>query len=195
MRKTPSYLKGLAETRARAAADVLRYKQILDEVTASLARAQAELASCDTLIRKFDARLDPQQIDPVAGWQGRYGKRGALREAVLALLREYAPNPVSTSEVGLKMQLKFNIAFDHPRERKQWMSNSVAGCLKILAKDGLVEQCPEMSGASNVGYWLVVPHSRPSPWQETRLLPKTLPGAAKLGAAPAPRSVLVTGCW
>jgi hypothetical protein len=57
MRKTPSYLKGLAETRARAAADVIRYKQVIDQVMASLAKAQAELDACDTLIKKFDERL------------------------------------------------------------------------------------------------------------------------------------------
>jgi|GEM_PF-4648916 len=83
MQKTPSYLKGLAETRARAAADVLRYQQIIDEVMVSLARAQAEVDACDMLIRKFDDRLDPTQIEPVAHWKGRYGKRGALKEAAM----------------------------------------------------------------------------------------------------------------
>jgi len=61
MRKTPSYLKGLAETRARAAGDVLRLQQILDQVKESLAKAQAEVEACDVLIKKFDDRLEPTE--------------------------------------------------------------------------------------------------------------------------------------
>jgi hypothetical protein len=52
MRKTPSYLKALAKTCARAAGDVVRLSDIRDEVTA----AQGELAACDRLIQKYDAR-------------------------------------------------------------------------------------------------------------------------------------------
>ena len=50
MRKTPSYLKGLAETRARAAAEVIRYTALATEVQQRLAEAQAALNSCDLLI-------------------------------------------------------------------------------------------------------------------------------------------------
>ena len=78
MRKTPAYLKGLAETRGRLAGDVQRYQQVLAEVTASLVKAQTELNACDTLISKFDERLDPGLVQPIHAWQGRYGKRGAL---------------------------------------------------------------------------------------------------------------------
>ena len=87
MRKTPAYLKGLAETRGRLAGDVQRYQQVLAEVTASLVKAQVELNACDTLIRKFDERLDPGLVQPIHAWQGRYGKRGALREAIVELLQ------------------------------------------------------------------------------------------------------------
>lgn len=154
MRKTPSYLKGLAETRARAAGDVLRYQQVLAEVTASLVNAQAELAACDTLIRKFDERLDPNQVEPIRAWQGRYGKRGALRAAIVELLQERAPEPVTTTEVGWQMQLKFEILFAHWTERKAWMTNSIGNCLKKLVKEGLVEACHDTATNSGlVGSW------------------------------------------
>lgn len=156
MRKTPSYLKGLAETRARAAADVLRYKQVIDEVTAGLAKAQAELEACDTLIKKFDDRLDPTLIEPVLHWKGRYGKRGALREAILALLRERAPAAVSTPEICWAMQLKFKIGFSHWKERDNWRRNSVLSCLKKLVKDGLVDARQDPSNTGFVGSWRAV---------------------------------------
>ena len=154
MRKTPSYLKGLAETRARAAADVLRYRQVIDEIMASLAKAQAELEACDRLIKKFDERLEPALIEPVLHWKGRYGKRGALREAILALLQEQAPAAVTTTEIGWQMQLKFDIGFNHWTERKRWMTNSIGNCLKKLVKDSLVEPCHDQGRKGEAGSWL-----------------------------------------
>lgn len=156
MRKTPSYLKGLAETRARVAADVLRYQQVLDEVTASLAKAQAELEACDTLIKKFDDRLDPALIEPVLHWKGRYGKRGALREAILDLLRDQAPAAVPTPEICWAMQLKFKIGFSHWKERDNWRRNSVLSCLKKLVKEGLVKQAPDPSNTGSTANWRLV---------------------------------------
>ncbi len=153
MRKTPSYLKGLAETRARAAADVLRYRQVIDEIMVSLTKAQAELDACDTLIKKFDERLDPTQVEPINHWKGRYGKRGALREAILVLLQERAPAAATTTEIGWQMQLKFDIGFSHWKDRKRWMTNSIGNCLKKLAKEGLVVPCHEQRSSGGAGKW------------------------------------------
>lgn len=159
MRKTPSYLKGLAETRARAAADVLRYQQLISEIMVSMTKAQAELESCDTLIRKFDERLDPHLIQPINHWQGRYGKRGALRAGILALLQERAPTAVTTTEVGWQMQLKFDILFSHWKDRKRWMDKSIGGCLRTLVKEELAEACHDRVGNGVVGSWRYRPLS------------------------------------
>ena len=80
MKKTPSYLKGLAETHARAAGEAIRCRRLHADICRELdiaerqaarlralvaanssrvAAAEAELAACDRLIRKFDERLDP----------------------------------------------------------------------------------------------------------------------------------------
>lgn len=78
MRKTPSYLKGLAEDRARADGDTIRLQHMLDELAPEVAKAERMLSlhedilaqhnvartkrdACDTLIRSFDSRLDPAQ--------------------------------------------------------------------------------------------------------------------------------------
>ena len=153
MRKTPSYLKGLAETRARAARDVHCYQQLVDELQIRLAQAQAELAACDTLIRKFDGRLDPDQIEPVNGWKGRYGKRGALKEGILKVLQEHAPDEVTTTMIGLAVQAEFRLVFHLPVEREAWIANSVRNCLKKLVKEGLAEACHDQSNTGFVGSW------------------------------------------
>lgn len=61
MRKTPSYLKGLAETHGRALADVQRLERLQVEVAERLARAREELNASDIHIKKFNARLDPSR--------------------------------------------------------------------------------------------------------------------------------------
>lgn len=155
MRKTPSYLKGLAETRARAARDVQCYQQLVDELQIRLAQAQAELAACDTLIRKFDNRLDPGLIEPVSHWKGRYGKRGALREAILKVLQEHAPDEVTTTVIGMAVQAEFRLVFHLPVEREAWIANSVRNCLKKLVKEGLAEACHDQSNTGFVGSWRI----------------------------------------
>jgi hypothetical protein len=62
MKKTPSYLKGLAETRARLAGDIERYERVSNEIAEKLVLARRELEACDLLIRRFDGRLDPNKI-------------------------------------------------------------------------------------------------------------------------------------
>lgn len=156
MRKTPSYLKGLAETRARAAADVLRYQQVINEIGVSLAKAQAEVDACDTLIKKFDDRLDPTLVQPINHWKGRYGKRGALRQTIIALLQKMAPASVTTTEIGWHVQLTFDIGFNHWRERRLWMANSIGNCLKKLVKEGAVEPCHDRDHSGEVGRWKAI---------------------------------------
>lgn len=155
MRKTPSYLKGLAETRARAARDVQCYQQLVDELQTRLTQAPAELLACDTLIRKFDPRLDPGMIDPVSHWQGRYGKRGALKQAILKVLQAQAPEEVTTTMIGLAVQAEFRLVFHLPVEREAWIANSVRNCLKKLVKEGLAKACHDQSNTGFVGCWKV----------------------------------------
>lgn len=140
MRKTPSYLKGLAETRARVSAEVLRYEQILQEVGEALAKSRAELAACDTLIKKFDERLNPELIEPIKAWKGRYGKRGALQDAIIRILKEHFPEPVTSKELGWLLQLEFKLDFIDWREKKDWLHHSVGGRLIVLVRRGLVER-------------------------------------------------------
>ena len=67
MRNTPSYLKGLAETRARLAGDIQRYERLLKEIDSSLTLARRQLEGCDLLIKRFDARIDPRRIEAIQG--------------------------------------------------------------------------------------------------------------------------------
>lgn len=152
MRKTPSYLKGLAETRARVAAEVQRYQKLQEEIGQVLDTAQAELDACDRLIRKFDERLNPELIQPIKAWKGRYGARGRLREAILDILRKRAPSAVSTAELGIELQMELQLDFVSVKERIAWLQNSATRRLRMLTSEGLVERLHDPN-RNTFGYW------------------------------------------
>lgn len=153
MRKTPSYLKGLAETRARVAGDLLRYQEIYEEIGRKMAEAAAELEACDRLIRKFDERLAPERIEPIRAWKGRYGERGALVEAIKRLLQSRAPDAVTTTEIGWELQLQFRLDFSTAQEKTRWQTNSVAPALKKLVAENVVERLHDVAPTGEVGRW------------------------------------------
>jgi len=156
MRKTPSYLKGLAETRARAFADVQRLSKLQVELAKNLANAEAEVDACDRLIRKFDPRLNPDLIEPTRAHKGRYGNHGKLREAIKSYLMEAAPNAVTSHEVALAMELEFSLDFSTFQEKWRWQKNSVVSALKALAQTDSVERLHDVvTPGSNgeVGRW------------------------------------------
>lgn len=138
MRKTPSYLKGLAETRARVAAEVQYYQNLMAQFGQELATAQAELDACDRLIRKYDERLNPSLIEPIKAWKGRYGPRGKLKEAVIRLIKERYPEAISTRELLIKLQVEFHLDFITPAERMDWKRNTLLSQLRGLVEEGLV---------------------------------------------------------
>ena len=176
MRKTHSYLKGLAETRARAAgslqrlkqlrsevqgklkvakADVERYQKLEIELVLKLEEARTDLKSCDWLIRKFDSRLDPSEIAPIAAWKGRYGKRGALKEAVSRTLKARAPVALSIPDLTTVIILEFQLTFATDKAMKAWAHNSIGGVLKTLLLEGLVERidAPKTEWGGPTGTW------------------------------------------
>jgi hypothetical protein len=176
MRKTHSYLKGLAETRARAGgalqrlknlrsevqrklktakADVERYQKMEVELARKLEEARTDLKSCDWLIRKFDSRLDPSEIAPIAAWKGRYGKRGALKEAVSRILKDHAPVALSIPDLSKVIILEFQLTFATDKAMKAWAHNSIGGVLKTLLLEGLVERidAPKTEWGGPTGMW------------------------------------------
>lgn len=59
MKKIPPYLKGLIETRARAAAEVDRYRRLAEEIAAALEKTESELRAAENVLCiecAFDAR-------------------------------------------------------------------------------------------------------------------------------------------
>ena len=140
MKNTPSALKWLAEKRARVAFDLQLKQQILKDLEDQIAELQTDLASLDRSITIFDKRIDPNRIEPVNGWKGSYGKRGALKEAISGFIQAASPNPISTRDLETLVCLKFGIAFITPKERWQWREGGFRSAIQLLVKDGRIER-------------------------------------------------------
>jgi hypothetical protein len=153
MRRTPSYLKGLAETRARLAGDIERYERTMHDLQVLIDKVRLEKDACDTLIKKFDQRLDPGLIEPIRQHNPRYGTRGKLKAVILSCVQKAYPSEVTTPEIGLTLQVVFGLDFATWQETEEWTANSVRPQLRKLVKEGLVERLHEATAGAGVGRW------------------------------------------
>ncbi len=151
MKKTPSYLKGLAETRARAAGEVSRYEKIAADVNDLLRRARDTLAACDLLIVRFDARLSPEDIEPIRPPKFYGGKRGQLRKTVTEILKREAPRAVTTSQIGVEIQVRFLFTFETPAARTVWQCNSIGRLLRKMFEQGLLDRLHDPNAITELG--------------------------------------------
>lgn len=177
MKKIPSALKWMAEKRARVDGQLQAVESTYDlicghvqaleheytsaltlkvNLEARISTLKGELGSLDGTVRIFDPTIDPSMIGPVHAWRGKYGKRGALRAYVAEVLKERAPEYVSTPELAVLVMVEFGLQFDHWRDRHEWYRNSLRGAAAALEQKGLVERSENflgVSGAADVRGW------------------------------------------
>ena len=183
MQKLSPLMKGLLETRARADAEhqnalkaanlrinhlnriTLAYQReqarIQQYISQAQEKAEAALAArlaCDQLILKLQQGIDLSRIEPINAWQGRYGQRGALGQAVQAVVEAAYPLEVTTTQIAASIQHQFKLSFPTPKERKSWVRTSIAGRLKYLRRLGHIERLhdPAVTDGKS-GRWRAVP--------------------------------------
>ena len=154
MRHTPSALKWLAEKRARVAHDLEQTARVARELSLRADELEKDLAALDRAVRIYDPSIDPEAIGMVDGRQGRYGKRGTLRQHIEDVLQELAPEWVATDTIEMVVSLKLGVTFATPAERKRWYDNTFARQLRNLVTEGLVERFHDASVVTTeVGRW------------------------------------------
>lgn len=137
MAKTHPYLKGLAETRARVAGDLARYQTLAEAYNAKLAQAKTELEACDWLIRNFDLSLVPSRIEPVHT-HGAYGKRGALKAAIVKRIRAHGIPGILSSELYRELETMFGLNHPTGAARKKWCGGVVRRRLLEMEEAGFI---------------------------------------------------------
>ncbi len=186
MRRLPTTTRQLAERRARLAGEVPRLERLVADATERLAKVRAELAAVDLILPTFDARVDPQQIAPVKAQGARYGKRGTFKEALLQVLQDAAPRPLSTVELSLMLRRRFELEFTTPDGLKHWTDNVLRKQLRRLAGEGVLEKLKVSDGHSDDAYWRIAVAPAEGPLDELRavLTPGQLAVRAPAGCTP-----------
>ncbi len=165
VKKTPSALKWLAEKRARAAHDVEHLQSLAEDVQRRLDVVRLDLAALDRAIHLYDANIDPEKIGTVQGWKGKYGSRGALKDAILRALAANGRDWVSTDVIELAVTVELGLSFALPALRKRWYSNTFTKQLRRLASQGIVVRLHEATLQGHpceTGYWRLAGGATPT---------------------------------
>jgi hypothetical protein len=149
-KKVRSYLKGLAENRARSAGDVLRLEAMAAQVTQALVEARLDLESCDRLIRKYDPRLRPERIEPIREWRHHKGKRGELRQLLLEIIQREAPAPLTLIVICCEIEMRWELTFLTDLDRISWRRDSVARALRSLVVKKKIAALHTMKGGHSI---------------------------------------------
>jgi hypothetical protein len=153
--RRPSALKWLMETRARLAGDAERLRELLKALADEEAKVQKKLAEVDAVLKQFDGTLAPEVIPALRGWKGRYGKRGALRETVLSVLREAYPNALTSFEVATHVTFRLSLDFKCRSEAEHWQDSKLRKVLQQAVAVGEVEALPSERRGTN--RWRLIP--------------------------------------
>jgi hypothetical protein len=155
MKKIETYLKKLAEKRARAAGDVERYSKATEQSAALRAKAQSVLGACDVLIAEYDERLDPSVIESIKTWHNHPKKRGDLKAILVDILKSASPRWLTTDEICDEVEARWKLEFIIPADRVEWKRGSIGRQLRRHASSGLIETSHDRGVAATVvaGLW------------------------------------------
>jgi hypothetical protein len=160
LKPVPTKLKQLAEKRARLAGamelslasekpyidqlDALLEKlSLIEEKLAVSAQKRNEistaLSALDEKIVKLSPNTNPSQIQAIFGWKDRYGKRGALRQYIIDVLKSHQPEYIGFSDLAELAVKNFGLTFATASEKVDWRNKNLKGALKELRNQLLIE--------------------------------------------------------
>ena len=134
--RRPSTFVGLADIQARLTADVQRLQS-------SLTEAQQALDDCNRTMLRLYPNGDPGPA--IRSWHHFRNRRGSLRRTLQAILRERAPEALTTRQIAVEMEERLGLRFHSLADRKMWKANSLTSALSKQAAEGFVERTQQGS--------------------------------------------------
>ena len=157
MKRLSSAVRQLAERHARLKGRAEHLENQVSALTAELTKVRDHLAAVGTLLVGFDSRIESAAIAPIKAWKGKYGQRGALREALLESLTNAEKQWLPTSQIALLLQDSFALTFETRQEFRDWECRSVKSQLRRFVTEGLVEKSRAGTTHSDPACWRLVP--------------------------------------
>ncbi len=151
--RRPSVVTALVRARAKFAGDIERNERLIAALQSDTAVLRQKLASADAMLVHYDQRIDPKRIPALNSWEGKYGKRGALKEAVLQVLQEASPEPLRTIEVAVHVIKRLGLHIETDKELALWMKASLGRALRRELQAGTVERLHSRHDTNDMGSW------------------------------------------
>lgn len=152
MKRLSSAVCQLAERLARLRAEAARYEALAVDYAARAQLARARADAISQLLPTFDARVDPSKVEPVAA-QGRHGKRGTFKGALLELLEASKEDWLTTSQVAISLRARLGLHFADTASEKHWRMNLLRPRLRELSKAGVLERRRAGPGHNDDACW------------------------------------------
>lgn len=186
-KKTPTRLKSLAETRARATATIARLEKSIGFINTELSELQArlhdlterkykleqgvvrhhnEIRQIDKAIKDEFPAVKPEEIPSTFSFRTEYGKRGALRDLIKRILQEAGPKGLQAIEIGTMVTSHFLMHHNTKEDFNLWIKNSLISALEAMRDNqGTIENFyPEGKRAR----WRIV--NKVPTWEDLALL-------------------------
>lgn len=163
MQKLSPLMKGLVENRARLDAECIRLSRLIEDLTTKLRKASKQREACDRLITRQNSQVRVAQIQPIFAWQGHYGPRGALRQAIIDQIRLAYPSSISTTALIKNLEVAFGLCFVTSGQRQAWIKNSIKPRLRELANAKVIIRLHDPAANAGVtGVWEWAPEGPPA---------------------------------
>lgn len=140
--KTPPEVKWLLVERATLVGDIALLEQRRTLLDAEITRVRNLVAAVDTSIRLVERGLRPDAAGRVRRHCQNYGRRGALKEFLVATLQGAGEAGLSARAVTLLASAHFELDFVSKAEFTNYLRNTVHPRLRELRQKDLVENIP-----------------------------------------------------
>lgn len=154
MRKqTPPDLKWLLVERATVAGDIARLETKQALLAKEIAKRLTTLQALDTTIHLRESRVTPDAAGVIRSHAKEYGKRGALKEYIVATLKAAPTDAMSTRAIALVVAAHFGLEFVTRAEFSSFIENSVRPQVALLRDQGFVEILYPHEKRGHPGMW------------------------------------------
>jgi hypothetical protein len=124
-----------------------------EHLAAEIACYQARVDALDMTMRCIERSINVQAAGTIHAHNPHYGKRGALKEFLIVMLKDASPGSVNTTGVAHVLAAHFKLDFASKADLRSFAQGNVKRALLRLKEQGLVEALHSPGGPQQVGIW------------------------------------------
>lgn len=152
--KTTSHVKWLLNEHAALTGRQGQLEERIAALQAELDEVRERRTALRVSASLFEDMPELSCVAPVAPWQGKYGRRGALQDFMADVLKRAQPEAVSTTTMCDLVIERFGLGPMAPAERRDYYTATVRPQLRVFEKRGLAtSQTSVLGGRGRSTAW------------------------------------------